>query len=107
MRHERPLVHYKHASSVNVQFRPEADVLKSTGTTLNQLDRIIIFRHQIPYFQPRIINTRMQMHVPDSERAYEVERLYAIAPVGLSYFDTQLRYRYINEWLAKMNGLPM
>ena len=49
----------------------------------------------------------MQMRVPNSERVNEVERLYAIAPVGLSYFDTQLRFRYINEWLARMNGLPI
>ncbi len=42
-----------------------------------------------------------------SERASEVERLYAIAPVGLCYFDTHLRFRYINEWLARINGLPV
>ncbi len=41
------------------------------------------------------------------ERAGEVERLYAIAPVGLCYFDTDLRYRYINEWLARINGLEV
>jgi len=35
-----------------------------------------------------------------SERAGDVERLYAIAPVGLCYFDTDLRYLYINEWLG-------
>jgi len=39
--------------------------------------------------------------------AREVERLYAIAPVGLCYLDTQLRFRYINEWLARINGLPV
>ncbi len=42
-----------------------------------------------------------------SERADEMERLYAIAPVGLCYFDTDLRYRYINEWLARINGLQV
>ena len=42
-----------------------------------------------------------------AEQASEVERLYAISPVGLCYFDTDLRYRYINEWLARINGLPM
>ena len=41
------------------------------------------------------------------ERADEMERLYAIAPVGLCYFDTDLRYRYINEWLARINGLQV
>ncbi len=42
-----------------------------------------------------------------SEQAEEVERLYAIAPVGLCYFDTDLRFRYINEWLARINGLQV
>ncbi len=43
----------------------------------------------------------------DSVRPSEAERLYSIAPVGLCYFDTHLRFRYINEWLARMNGLPV
>ncbi len=42
-----------------------------------------------------------------SAQADEVERLYAIAPVGLCYHDTDLRFIYINEWLARMNGLPV
>ena len=36
-----------------------------------------------------------------------VEHLYAIAPVGLCYFDTDLRFLYINEWLARINGLQV
>ncbi len=36
-----------------------------------------------------------------------MEHLYAIAPVGLCYFDTDLRFLYINEWLARINGLPV
>jgi len=42
-----------------------------------------------------------------SEQASEVERLYAISPVGLCYFDTDLRYIYVNEWLARINGLSV
>ncbi len=42
-----------------------------------------------------------------TERAGDAERLYAIAPVGLCYFDTDLRYLYINEWLARINGLQV
>ncbi len=41
------------------------------------------------------------------ERVTEVDRLYAIAPVGLCYFDADLRFRYINEWLARINGVPV
>lgn len=40
-------------------------------------------------------------------RAREVERLYSIAPIGLCYLDTDLRFRYINEWLARVNGVPV
>lgn len=29
-----------------------------------------------------------------------------VAPVGLCYLDTNLRYVQINEWLADINGLP-
>ena len=36
-----------------------------------------------------------------------VGRLYAIAPVGLCYLDTELRYLYINEWLARIHGVPV
>ncbi len=42
-----------------------------------------------------------------SERVGEAERLYAAAPVGLCYFDTDLRFLYINAWLARINGLSV
>jgi len=42
-----------------------------------------------------------------SKLVSEMERLYAIAPVGLCYFDTDLRFLYINEWLARINGLEV
>ncbi len=32
---------------------------------------------------------------------------YDDAAVGLCYFDTDLRYLYINRWLARLNGLPV
>jgi diguanylate cyclase (GGDEF)-like protein/PAS domain S-box-containing protein len=42
-----------------------------------------------------------------SERLDEMQRLFAIAPVGLCYYDTDLRYRYLNEWLARINGVQV
>ena len=39
------------------------------------------------------------------EQAEEVLSRFANAPIGLCYFDSDLRYRYINAWLADMNGL--
>src|SRR5262245_62950640 len=38
--------------------------------------------------------------------AYE-EAIYATAPVGLCFVDTELRYRSINERLAEFNGKPV
>lgn len=35
----------------------------------------------------------------------ETARLYSIAPIGLGYLDKDLRYGYINKWLASLNGM--
>jgi len=35
------------------------------------------------------------------------ERLYANAPIGICYFDRELRYRYVNNWLARLNGFSV
>ncbi len=42
-----------------------------------------------------------------SEQSDEMERLFAFAPVGLCYYDTDLRYRYLNKWLARINGVQV
>jgi diguanylate cyclase (GGDEF)-like protein/PAS domain S-box-containing protein len=34
-------------------------------------------------------------------------RLYDIAPIGLCYLDADLRFRYINQWLANVNGISV
>ncbi len=36
----------------------------------------------------------------------EVQRVYKDLPVGLCFFDADLRYVQINDWLAELNGLP-
>jgi diguanylate cyclase (GGDEF)-like protein/PAS domain S-box-containing protein len=33
------------------------------------------------------------------------ERLHAVAQVGLCYLDTELRFLYVNPWLARINGV--
>ncbi len=40
-------------------------------------------------------------------RLAEIEALYATAPIGLCFLDTQFRYRRINQYLAEINGLPV
>ena len=37
----------------------------------------------------------------------ELMRIYSEAPIGLCYFDTNLRFLMINDWLAALNGLPV
>ena len=34
-----------------------------------------------------------------------LQRIYKEVPVGLCLFDTDLRFRHINDWLAALNGL--
>ncbi len=36
----------------------------------------------------------------------EVQRVYKDLPVGLCFFDTDLRFVQINDWLAELNGIP-
>jgi PAS domain S-box-containing protein len=36
-----------------------------------------------------------------------IQDVYAHSPVGLCYFDSELRYLQINEWLARINGLSV
>ncbi len=37
----------------------------------------------------------------------ELIRNYKEAPIGLCYFDTNLRFLHINDWLAGINGMPV
>src|SRR3954466_12040583 len=36
-----------------------------------------------------------------------VDAMFAQAPIGIAYWDTDLRYRRLNAELAAMNGLPV
>jgi PAS domain S-box-containing protein len=61
----------------------------------------------------------MTRHRQDLERLVEertaqlensnalLETIYATAPVGLSFVDTRLRILMINDYLAKLNGMPV
>ena len=41
-----------------------------------------------------------------ARQAAELDSLYATAPVGLFFFDTDLRFVRVNREMAEMNGLP-
>ncbi len=45
------------------------------------------------------------MEVEDYEKL--LKHVYRTAPIGMCLFDTELRYRHINEWLASINGLSV
>ena len=34
-------------------------------------------------------------------------RSYKTAPIGLAFFDTDLRFVHVNDWLAAINGLTV
>ena len=36
-----------------------------------------------------------------------LQHVYRAAPIGLCYLDTKLRYVFVNEWLAAINGLSV
>ncbi|MCZ0898454.1 PAS domain-containing protein, partial [Microcoleus sp. HI-ES] len=36
----------------------------------------------------------------------EIEAIYASAPIGLCFLDTELRFVRLNDWLAEINGVP-
>jgi PAS domain S-box-containing protein len=54
----------------------------------------------------RDITTRKALQL-SAEKGAELEYLYAVAPIGLCYFDKDLRFLYVNEWLARINGLSV
>ncbi len=48
------------------------------------------------------------MNEPAKHRSEQIlHHAYHEAAVGLCYLDTDLRYLYINKWLAQLNGLPV
>ena len=47
-------------------------------------------------------------HAADASQWSDVlQALYATAPLGLCCLDTELRFLFINEWLADTNGLSV
>lgn len=46
-------------------------------------------------------------HQKPKPKQVSLDRAYREAPIGLCHFDTELRYVWINEWLAALNGIPV
>ncbi len=50
----------------------------------------------------------MRQKVADSDRLLDkIISIYKEAPIGLCYFDKDLRFLHINDWLAAINGMPV
>jgi PAS domain S-box-containing protein len=69
------------------QPRPEGPSLRVTGTVQD-------------------ITERKQAEALVARQAAELAVLYASAPVGLFFYDTDLRYVRVNPAMADLNGLP-
>ena len=41
------------------------------------------------------------------DRDSALARSYKTAPIGLAFFDTDLRFVHVNDWLAAINGLTV
>ncbi|MBD1825763.1 PAS domain-containing protein [Cyanobacteria bacterium FACHB-DQ100] len=50
---------------------------------------------------------QLQQRQTAQRRRAEIEAIYATAPVGLCFNDTDLRYVRINQQLAEINGVPI
>ena len=53
-----------------------------------------------------VLNTLKAQITDLQTRESELTYIMRVAPVGLCHLDTDLRYVYINDWLADINGLP-
>ena len=58
-------------------------------------------------FAPPILHEESNSIFNGTEPATHNSGSNLIEPMGLCYFDTELRYRWINDWLARLNGLPV
>ena len=52
------------------------------------------------------VKTRARLRESEME-SHELDRALLNTPIGLCYFDKELRYLRVNNWLASINGLPV
>jgi PAS domain S-box-containing protein len=53
------------------------------------------------------ITDRKEAEAERTESLSLVDALFAGAPIGIAYFDRDLRYRRVNQKLAELNGVPV
>ena len=72
----------------------------------------ILFRTMVS----RVSALLLQAELAERERAARIEfeialarqrALFAAAPIGMAFFDAELRFMAINEWMAGINGFPV
>jgi PAS domain S-box-containing protein len=52
------------------------------------------------------MKTRRRLRDSEAE-AHELDRSFTNTPIGLCYFDKEMRFLRVNEWLAGINGLSV
>jgi PAS domain S-box-containing protein len=55
----------------------------------------------------RDISEYKQMEASSQQQLAQIEAIYATAPIGLCFLDTERRFVQMNERLAEINGLPV
>ena len=53
-----------------------------------------------------LVKVRARLGETETE-AHDLDRSFRNTPIGLCYFDKELRFLRVNEWLARINGLPV
>ncbi|MCZ6767325.1 MAG: PAS domain S-box protein, partial [bacterium] len=71
------------------------------GPTENEKATVAVIRDISP-----IVETRERLSDTETE-SRDLDRFLRNAPIGLCYFDKELRYLRINNWLADLNGIPV
>ena len=84
--------------------RPEAVVVAFEDITEVRKAQQDAIRHAEE--QGRLYEDAQAAQVRSVEALALLDSLFATAPVGLAYFDRELRYVRLNEALAEINGLP-
>ncbi|MGI8593122.1 MAG: SpoIIE family protein phosphatase [Solirubrobacteraceae bacterium] len=84
--------------------RPEAVVVAFEDITEIRAAQEVAIRHAEQ--QERLYEEARAAQVRAVEALALLDTLFATAPVGLAYFDRELRYVRLNDALAEINGLP-
>ena len=73
----------------------------ATGPTESDTSTVVVIRDITS-----LVKVRARLVEREAE-AHDLNRSFRNTPIGVCYFDKELRYVRVNEWLARINGFPM